>query len=693
MQFKEWLLLHEGVIIKTKSGESTLAKSKENQKMVEFSYSSGDYYSSFEVWPFAENRAGYVQAPSTGFDSRTSIFSATVIGVIKNTPLEPGNGADRAFIKTLSASLQASGRTPLQYKEGESDWTGVLSAAGVKKDDEVMRGMKGDKEFSDTNTPAMGTSSSNATKVGKSMSISKVSGSWAYFFSITTGHADFHIQQVVEIMKKAAQPLIDNDIIDQYRIVKGWNYKAAETVWSKRGKEEHDDDSAKIKRSAAYIKFLADKMLANHPKAREQVYKYFRHSWDKEVQPENTRVPLDELVKYINWQHNESPFLNFFIDALKGDSSHMYGVMEDASKTQDADDAVRLYKEIHDEEYDYMVDNPRLWMSNAIRIFSISSLLSKHASGQYERFKREYEDAINAWLESSEPIRPGDIDYLKRLSEFIDIRGKDQIEDAHKKIKSREEEERKKNEEEANKKREMIVPGSFKYMQIGKDSSWKEIPTKYLNGDEVEVDQLALDEDIVDKEDVFYAAHEKASEDAWANAEQRKSETYGEDRPEVESDIDYEWDEYIEDRFSEGEWDGVSEDDAKKEIKSDYFDDFVDWKKERLKKEEEEESWKYNPEADESDVRKYESKFAEEKAYEEGLVIFKWPEESDDLEVWLHSKHFNKAREAVRKSVATSMKSKDENGEPIMRGKQDISFTFIDKGSGEGEVIKAFNLS
>jgi len=241
--------------------------------------------------------------------------------------------------------------------------------------------------------------------------------------------------------------------------------------------------------------------------------------------------------------------------------------------------------------------------------------------------------------------------------------------------------------------RETIGRGSFKYMQVGTDTSWKDVPLKYLDGDDVEVSRLALDEDIVDKEEVFGAAHEKASEEAYANAEERKSETYGQDREEVESDIGYEWDEYIEDRFSEGEWDGTSEEDAKKEIKDDYFDDFVDWKKDRLKKEEEEESWKYEPEADESDVWKYEKEIAEEKAYEYGLVIFKWPEDSDDLEVWLHSKHFSKARESVRRSVSASIKNKDEHGEPVLRGWQDISFTFVDKGSGEGEVIKASNLS
>ena len=683
MRFKEWLLLQENIIVNTGSVEASLGKSRENNNVVEFSYGSGDYYSSFEVWPFSEERPGYV---------KLSDGAATVVGIIKKTPIEPGNGADRAFIKSLTASLATSGLKPLPYKEGDSAWMGAMSAAGVDDDHPAMKGMKGEKEFSSTSTPEMGKASSNAKKATAGVSFGRMSGSWAYFIRVNPGSATLQIDKMVAAMKKAAQPLVDNDIIENYRIVKGWNYKAAETVWSNKGKQEHDDDATKIKKSASYIKFLADKMLANHPKAREQIYKYFRHSWDKDTNPENTKVPLDELVKYVNWQHNESPFLTFFIEALKGDSQHMYDVMEEASKTQDADDAVRRYKEIHEEEYSYMVENPRLWMSRAIRIFSISPLLSKHASGQYERFKGEYEEAINAWLGSGEAIRPGDIEYLKKLAEYIEVRGKDQIEDAHKKIKTREEEDKKRGEEDAKRKLDMIGPGSFKYMQVGTDASWKEVPIKYLDGDEVEVAQLALDKDIVDKEEVFGAAHEKASEEAYANAEERKSETYGQDRDEVESDIDYEWDDYMDDReFEEGEFDGLSDEQKKQKVKEDYFDDFADWKKERLKKEEEEESWKYEPDADESDVWKYEKEMAEDRAYEEGLIIFKWPEDSDDLEVWLHSKSFEKAREAVKKSVAASRGEKDEYGERVLRGSQDISFTFVDK-PGEGQVIKVSNL-
>lgn len=681
MQFREWLILRESIIVDTGRGEASLGKSRENGSVVEFSYGAGEYHSAFEVWPFSEERPGYV---------KLSDGAATVVGIIKKTPIEPGNGADRAFIKSLTASLAASGLKPLPYKEGDSPWMGVMSDAGVEKDHPAMQGMKGEKEFSSATTPEMGKASANTRKATPAMSFSRMSGSWAYFIRVNPGSATYQIDKIVAAMKKAAQPLVDNDIIDNYRIVKGWDYKGAEVVWSNRGKSEHEDDEAKIRKSAGYIKFLADRMLANHPKAREQVLKYFRHSWDKDVGPENARVPLEDLRKYVNWQHNESPFLTFFIDALKGDSTHMYDVMDDAAKTGDPDEAIRRYKEIADEEYDYMVENPRLWMSGALSTLSMSELMSKHASGQFERFRKAYEEAINDWLRSGETVRRGDLEDLRKLSQYIEIKGKDQIEDAHGKMKKAEEERAKKEEEDQKKAREAINRGEFKYMQAGKDESWKPIPHKYLNGDDVEVDELALGEDLVDREDLFHAAHEKASEEAYANAEERKSETYGQDRDEVESDIEDDWDEYMDDReFEEGEFDGLTDDQKMNKIKQDYFDDFADWKKEALKKDEEEESWRYEPEADEQDVRKYEMEMAEDKAYEDGLVVLKWPEDSEEIEVWLHSKNFEKAREATRKALKTPLASKDKYGDPVLKGSQSVSFTFVDKGSGEGKVLRA----
>lgn len=646
--------------------------------MVEFSYSAGDYYSSFQIWPFAENRPGYLQAPATGFDTRPSILSATVIGVIKTTPLEPGNGADRAFINALSAALK-NGRPSLPYREGESDWMGILKGAGVD-DEKFLGGLKGDKDFSDTSTPTMGTASGNMTKASKSMSFSKTSGSWAYFFETQAGHTDFHIEAVVKMMKKAAQPLVDNDIIEQYRIVRGWNYSAAETVWSSKGKQEYDDRDVFVKKSAAYMKFLAERMLANHPKAKEAVLKRFRNSWDRDVKPENTRVPLDRLKEYIRDHHQESPFLDFFIDALKGDKRHMYEVMDDAAKTPDEDDAITRYKEISEDEYNRIVENPRLFIRDALATFSVGELLSKHASGNFERFKREYEEAVNDWLASGEDITAYDIEYLKKLTDHIDIRGKDQIDDAHEKIKKRDEEYKRKQEEEQVKEKSLVARGNFKYIVLGEKESWREVPFKYLDGDEVDVGDLASDEEIVDKESIFYAAHEKASEDAMLNAEERKSETYGQDSKEVESDIDYEWDEYIEDRFEEDAWEGISDEDVKKEIKDEYWDDFVSWKIEILKKEEEEESWRYEPEPEESDIWKIEKKMTEEQAYEDGLVVVRWPDDSDEIEVDVHSKHFDKAREEVKKSIILSMKKKDEDGEPLVKRYTPIIFNITNSG-------------
>jgi hypothetical protein len=224
---------------------------------------------------------------------------------------------------------------------------------------------------------------------------------------------------------------------------------------------------------------------------------------------------------------------------------------------------------------------------------------------------------------------------------------------------------------------------------VSGEFSWRPIPLKFLDGIEVEVGRMALEEDIVDKESILQDAYDMAHEDAMENAEERNSLTYGEDKKEVEFDIDYEWDDYVKERFEDGSFEGAPEDEVKDEIKKDHIDDFIDWKKEKLKEEEEEESWKYEPEPEDSDVRKYEEELAEERAYENGFIVFKWPEESEKIEVWLHSKHMQKAREEVRKSLAVSMKEKDKYEEPILKWNKKVEFHFVDEGSGLGPSIRA----
>lgn len=687
MQFRHWLTLQESIIVSMTGPRGTeeipLGNSNEWQKMFEFSYGYEDFYSSFEVWPFSENRPGYVH---TG--------KPAVIGIIKKTPIFPDNGADRAFLQSLTNALKSSGYKPLPYKEGDSEWMGAFKDAGA--DEKIIDSMKGDKAVGTAEIPKMGEKSQPQRKVASSISVSKESGSWAFFIRIVGGNADSYITNIEKTMKTAMQPLIDSNLVDYYRIVRGRRYGSEEIVWSERGKKEKEDANSFEEKAVAYIKFLAERMLKNHHKAKAAVLSYFSQSWNKDIQPKDERLPFEELKGYVRDHNSESPFLNFFLDAVKSDNESMYEVLDMASEngtgfsggqSANRDEAISAYKEISEEEYDYMMDEPRLWMQPAIRILSLGDMMTKHARTNFEKFKRQYGEAINGWLSSGPSLRPSDIKYLGELSEHIDIEHKDEIQDAAAKYKAKSEEESKEllrqreiNDKEDAKTKQMIKRGEFKYMMIGKDSEWKDISHSYINGyDEVDVGLMALEEELVDREDLMHAAHEKASEDAWSRAEEKKSETYGKDRDEVESDIDYEWDDYMDEReFDEGEFEGMSDDQKRDKVKEDYFDDFVSWKIEKLKEEEEEESWKYEPEAEESDIRRYEKEFAKEQVYEDGLVVMKWiDDDEDEIEVSVHPKHYQKAREMVRKSVEIGMGRKDKYGEPLIRRGQRVKFLIV----------------
>lgn len=694
MQFRRWLTLQESIIVSLPGGSGTedipLGPSLEYTKKFQFSYQYDTYYSTFEVWPFAEERPGYAH---TG--------KPTVIGIIKTSPISPGNGADRAFLQSLTSYLTSSGYKPLPYKEGDSQWMGAFKDAGA--DEKIMASLKGEKESKVSEVPNMGKESLPQRKAASTIGISRASGSWAFFIRIVAGDTDSYMREIERTMRKAMQPLIDSNLVDFYTIVRGRDYKNEEFVWSERGKKENEDGKKSNERSVSYIKFLAENMLANHPRAKEAVLSYFTQSWNKDVRPRDERISFDDLKKYVQNYNNESPFLNFFLDAVRTDNETMYDVMEMASDSgtgfsggtkPNRDEAVSAYKEISEEEYEYMMDEPRLWLRPALLILSLSEMMTKHARSQFEKFKREYEEAINKWLASGSPVRPNEIEYLGELSEYLSLIDKDRIRDAYSKHKSRAEEQKKellrqrelKDTEDA-KTKQMIKRGEFKYLMIGKDDKWTDVRQTYINRyDEVDVGLMAMEEDLVDRDNLMHAAHEKASEDAWADAEDKKSETYGKDRDEVESDIGYEWDDYTADReFDEGEFDGMSDEQKIEKIKEDYFDDFVGWKKEQLENEERENSWKYEPEADESKIREYEEKFAEEQAYEDGLVVMKWiDDDHNEIEVSVHPKHYAKAREMVRKSIAIGLQRKDKYGEPLIRRNQWVKFLIV----SEDEKVK-----
>lgn len=674
MQFRSWLHLSESVMVKVNGGEAALGRASNAPKVIQLSYGNGEHESNFEIHSFSSHRVGYASVSN----------SASVVGVIKTTPIFADNGADRAFIQALTSALQGSGYKSLPYREGESDWSGVFKAAGMKDDDPVIKSMGGEKDAKGPQLPKMGEKGSNQTQITGGMSVSRVSGSWAYFIEVQNGWAEGAISSIERMMKKAIQPLIDHDLVEYYRIVRGWDYRNEEVVWSQKGRRERDDHKAHNNRVVAFIKFLAERMLVNHPKAKDAVLGRFTLSWNKDVKAENTRVPLHDVREYIKHYQNESPFLAFFADAIEKDDEHMYRVLDAAAEIPRQDAAIDKYKEIADERWDYIVSKPILYSGPAMEAFRMSEFLSATASENWERFKKEYTDAVNERIRSGEPLSRHDISSLKDLAEYIEIEGSSQIKDAHaKNKKGQEESERKQREAEETalaRKQDRFEHGCVKYMMVGSDAKWTDVPDRYINRyGEIDIGALAVGEELVDSEELFYAAHEKASEEASSEAEERKSESYGQDKEEVESDIEYEWDDYAKDRFEEGAFKEYSDDEAVEEIKKDHMDDFIDWKRGKLKEEEEGEAWKYEPEPDEDKIREYQEEFAEKKAYEEGLVTVRWNEDSnDDLEVMLNSKHLQKAKEKVRKSIAISMEDKDSSGDPYMDKNQIVEFDFVD---------------
>lgn len=659
MHFREWLHINESIHIQ----DGILGRSRESGNSSEFSYGSGEYWSTYSIRPYSVHRTGFANMNDA---------SSNIIAIIKTTPIFQDNGTDRAFIKALTEKLKNKGKTPLAYREGENSFTGLIDSLDFDDKDKFTKALQGDTE-KQTQTPQMGKEIPNSTKASN-VSFSRESGSWAYIFR--TPYAMNDIKMVEEVMKESAQPMIDNDIMDFWQLQRFNNGRlqaAGEIVYSKRGKQEQDNETQWEQKAKAYMKFLAEHMLSNHPKAMNMVLQHIG-----KTESQNTRIKIEDLRKYVQTYHNESSYLNLFLDALKTDDTNKYTALELLADQKDPETATYQYNTINNDDYQHIVENPLAYTTDALEIFKMSPLFQKVSRENFAQFKSQYEENLNDALEAnSRKLRSKDFEVLKELSEFIEIRRKDQIHDIHSQIKQKEQEDRKTQEERKSQENDMIERGRFMYMIAG-DKSWKHIPEKYLDGDDVQIGEMATEEDLVDREDIFQAAHEKASEEAMKDAEEKKSINYGQDKEEVLSDLKYDIDDYVEDNFSDGEFENLSDEQSQKKVQDEYLDDFIRWKKEKLEKDEEEESWRYEPEAEQSDIWKYEKEMAEDKAYEEGLVIFKWPEENNEIDVWLHSKSMEKAREMIRRSLRIGMRTKDEDGEPKVRPYTKVVFVFHD---------------
>ncbi len=192
--FDLWLI-NENILIQSPFGEETL-RVVEPHHIREFNYQSESSWSNFFIAPYQSQRPGYISIGT----------NPNYIGITKVTPIEAGHGTDIAFLKNLKTILENKKLKSVPYKEtGDGFWTNAIKSVSPETN---LTDTK-DKDFNQSNVPDFQSGATNMQSVTKGIRVSRASGSWS--FIIKSESSSYLINNIINYMKEAAKPLIENN--------------------------------------------------------------------------------------------------------------------------------------------------------------------------------------------------------------------------------------------------------------------------------------------------------------------------------------------------------------------------------------------------------------------------------------------------------------------------------------------------
>lgn len=702
--FKGWLLT-ENIIIQDMGHEAVLQVVPANY-LREFNYQFDKGYSSYFIAPYQARRQGYLHISST----------PTHLGITKTTAIEGSMGVDISFIKTLTKILGTKFPS-VPYKEtGDSDWADMFKKAAP----DLELNPQDDKEFGHGPTPQFGKNISNSMQLTPGIRASRASGSWSYF--IKTSSPEYIVKAVIEAMKQAAQPLLDNNLIDYYDVVDRMTQKRLEVVRSSKGEEAQNNHTKNYQENVGYIKYLAMVLLKNHPGAQKLVLNRINGVGVKvsgggahpaaAVTPNNNKIPLPAVQRFIKDYFADDYVLGAFVEAAKKDNELIYKILERASKEQNPNTLIFYSTSLlktegysdfgedlsHILEGDGMLHGVIRGMYTALKIFEQEKGLSELIPHQFDSFKSKYEKALNEHLLSEEekyPLSHNELETLKKLAEYIKIdpRVLAQIDQLHADSTKQRDEQQKRETEARSKATFMMYDGSSKYMVLSEGmTEWKNIPDRYIShyGD-IDLGEFALSE-IIDRSDVAEEAYERAMEKAQEYVEEKPSINYGNDAKEVESDIESDYDEFINDESLEDEGlEDMSDEEAMQLVKDKYFSDFIAWKKAKLEEQEEEENWKYEAQPEDKDIWEAEEEIAAEIVHKEYGLVTVQMNQKGGLDFELHSKFKEKFQPILIKTIKINTETKDpEFKEPLLSYNATVRIDYVDREKAVAGTPRSF---
>jgi len=418
MNFKSWLILSENIIVKWQKDDAVLIPAKDVISF-DFYYQWDKGHSEYFIGAFKAEKNGY---SSIGAKS-------THVGIIRNSPLHAGSGADYGFIKNLIQIIQKNGLKPIPYKEEGTFIDKHISNAekeiGQKLDvDLVKTGFTTGQELPDFE---LGQSATH--QLTKSVSVSRATGSWAQFFE--TIDATSLINKLVDFMEQAAKPLLDNDLLDFIEIInrKSGNHR---TIYSSKGKKDSEDWKANNIKAVSQLKFYVDKYLTNAPFLKKELLKIINIEGSKNADkwfgakavPKDYALPLDKLFELNNNSYAEDSIIDAFLKAINNQDK--IEQLEILSKNQNLDSVYYLKSYFWANEFYedmFTSDNIFNYLINVYEIVvkhgkALKSALQEH----FDYFLKNIKESLEEALSDKPFLSKNNIKYLSEIAPVIGLK-------------------------------------------------------------------------------------------------------------------------------------------------------------------------------------------------------------------------------------------------------------------------------
>lgn len=698
--FKQWLTdIQESVTVSYgPRGEQAALRPVERQLSKNFNYQFDNGYSTFHIGAYQANMPGYAIVSD----------KPSHIGIVKENAIAAGVGADRAFLTNLTQILQKQGIKSTTAQESGHFLDAHPAFANFPQPTTATS----------SEVPAFNQKASNMQQLTPGISVSKGSGSWSYYVPVQDSHhAAYMMQRILESMTQAAEPLIKNNIFDFYEIVDRATQKN-NIVYSEKGQQEANNWKNQHDNAVAHLKHLADLMLSKkYPHAYQMVMDRINgvgvkvsggaaHPGSVIPAKKVERLRLDDLEKAIINHYAEDHVLLFFLEVLKSNKDRYYEIFDKAAQHKDV---LWLAEQLLTGKSQELIDHFSLWqIHNALQFFTKDKELTSVIPSEYEKFKKEYQAEVNDFFlhrgGGDELARIGSKSVIKQLDELsryinIDPKISSAIDQAVAQIKEQEAEAARQKEAAEDKRRHIISEDEWKYVVITQGHTrWENVPYKYYyhhRDNEMFQDDIArFCDEIADdntKNGVAMDAEEKGREETYEKLRDRPSETYGEDKAEVSQDIEYDWEEFVNDTFDREE-DDLDEQGWIKYIKENEVSEFIEWKKKQLE-EKEDNNGSYKPkegedfEADREEVQDAYDDLIIDAMYDNGLVLCHIETSRSgnmSLVLYLNAKFLPQAKPLIEKTVRIMTQERDEEyNEPYMK-----THTKIDIVLNGGKIIR-----